>query len=508
VAVVSIWPSVALAQGEPQPAEPPVPSPPSSSSSPAPPAPASPPTAPAVGPAPAAATSAAPASDAALRGEVDELREEVRALRTQVESAHATPAPVAPERAAVVPPPPVQHPLGYEPFWPWVIPADGLSVGGYLQSQYEAHQDSQDQLAPGGALLNKNRFSIRRARVALVGDWEYVALALELDANTTSGPQVDLRKAEASLQYRPDRSKPPIVMATLGQFDTPFGYELVESPRTRWFMERSQVSQGFWPGEPDLGLRLAGALGFFRWTIAALNGEPLGEKSPYALQDPNNAKDVVFRFGFDSNPRSDLQLAGGVSALRGTGFHPGTDATKAGLQWQDLNDNGLVESNELVPIPATVAKPSQNFQRWAAGADLRLNFRSPLGVTKVYGEFLLGSNMDRNVYFADPILAAVDQRELGFYAGVIQELGPYAVAGFRYDLYDPNSNLFDKRQGLLVPYSEAVKTASPLVGLALPDRARLVFQYDFVHNALARTAQGVPTDLKANVWTVRLQVQL
>jgi hypothetical protein len=297
-------------------------------------------------------------------------------------------------------------------------------------------------------------------------------------------------------------------MATIGQFDTPFGYELVESPRTRWFMERSQSSQGFWPGEPDLGFRLAGALAFFRWTISAVNGEPLGEKSPYALQDPNASKDVIFRFGFDTLPRADLQIAGGVSALRGTGFDPGQDATKPGLQWQDQNDNGIVDPGEIMAASPAVARPSQNFQRWAAGADLRLNYRSALGVTKVYGEFLLGSNMDRNVYFADPIKTAIDQRELGYYVALLQDLGSYAVVGFRYDVYDPNSNLFDKRQGLLVPYSEAVKTASPLVGLTLPDRARLVFQYDVVRNALARTAQGVPTDLKANVWTLRLQVQL
>jgi hypothetical protein len=506
MALVSIWPSVSAAQGEPPPAEPSVSPPSSSSASPSPPPALPGPAAPQTAPAPA--TTAAPSSDATLRVEVEALREEVRALRTQVETAHPLPAPAVPDKTPTVPPPPGARPLGYEPFWPWVMPADGLSLGGYLQSQYESHQDSQDQLAPGGAPLNKNRFLIRRARVSLVGDWEYAAIAVELDANTTSGPQVDLRKAEASLQYRPDRTKPPIVMATLGQFDTPFGYELVESPRTRWFMERSQISQGFWPGEPDLGLRLAGALGFFRWTISAVNGEPLGEKSPYALEDPNSAKDVIFRFGFDSLPRSDLELAGGVSALRGTGFHPGNDATKTTLQWQDLDDNGLVGANELVPLPGNVARASQNFQRWAAGADLRLSYRSPLGVTKVYGEFVLGSNMDRNVYFADPIQASVDQRELGFYAGVLQELGPYAVAGFRYDYYDPNSNIFDKRQGLLVPFSEAVKTASPLIGLTLPDRARLVFQYDIVRNALARTAQGVPTDLKSNVWTLRLQVQL
>ena len=389
-----------------------------------------------------------------------------------------------------------------------MIPPKGISLGGYLQSQYESHQDSQDQLQQGGAPLNKDRFLVRRARVSLLGEWEYAALAVELDANTTNGPQVDLRKAEASLQYRPDRAKPPVLMATLGQFDTPFGYELVESPRTRWFMERSQASLAFWPAEPDLGVRLAGALAFFRWTIAAVNGEPLGEKSPYVAQDPNAAKDVIFRFGFDATPRDELQIAGGVTALRGRGFHPGTDATKSSLQWQDLDNNGLVGNAELTAIPGNVATPSQNFDRWAAGADLRVNFRSPLGVTKVYGEFVLGSNMDRGLYVADPIVTNVDQRELGFYVGATQEIGPYGIVGFRYDDYDPNANATDSRGGLLLPASEAIKTYSSLVGATLPDRARLVFQYDIVRNALARTAQGVPTDLKSNVWTVRLQVQL
>jgi hypothetical protein len=273
-------------------------------------------------------------------------------------------------------------------------------------------------------------------------------------------------------------------------------------------MERSQASLAFWPGEPDLGVRLAGALGFFRWTIAAVNGEPLGEATSYVLQDPNNAKDVIFRFGADSSPRSDFQIAGDVTALRGTGFHPGTDATKSGLQWTDANDNGLIDSSELTPIPAQDATPSQNFQRWAVGADLRLNYRWALGITKAYGEFVLGSNMDRGLYVADPVITGIDQRELGYVVGVTQEILDYGVVGIRYDYYDPNSNAFDNRLGRLIPLSSAIKTVSPLVGLVLPDRARLLFQYDVVHNNLARNAVGVPTNLPSNTWTVRLQVQL
>ena len=253
-------------------------------------------------------TPASPQSDAAssapAASDIASLREEVKALRADLDDVRASrPAdPVAP--AAVAP-----RPLGYESFWPWIIPPEGLSVAGYVQSQYETHQDSQDQLSQSGTTLNKDRFSIRRARVTLTGEWQYAAVALELDANTTNGPQVDLRKAEASLQYRPDRKLPPLLMATLGLFDAPFGYELDESPRTRFFMERSVASQACFPAEPDLGLRLTGALGFFRWTIAGQNGEPRNESSPYVLQDPNSANDVFFRFGIDTHPMSDLHFA-------------------------------------------------------------------------------------------------------------------------------------------------------------------------------------------------------
>jgi Phosphate-selective porin O and P len=451
----------------------------------------------------ASAIASADEPAAAPGSSVDALREEVRALRAEVESARK-PAP-AEEKPPEAPPP---RPLGYEGFWPWAVPAEGIHLGGYLQSQFETHQDSQDQLNQGGAVLNRDRVSIRRARVNLTGEWQYAAIALELDANTTNGPQVDLRKAEASLQYRPDRSKPAVLMATVGQFDTPFGYELVESPRTRWFLERSSLSRAFWPGEPDLGFRFAGALGFFRWTIATINGEPLGESTPYSLQDPNAAKDVVVRLGVDVPAREDVQIAGGISAIRGKGFHAGTDATKSSVTWSDINGDGVIEPIELQPIIGRAATPSQSFDRWAVGADLRLNIHSWLGTTKIYGEFVVAENMDRALYPADPVSTGLDQRELGFYAGILQEITPYGVIGFRYDYYDPNSDVLDNRRGRLLPFSAAVTTYAPLIGVAIPDRARLLVEYDIIKDAFARDPTGVPADLKNNTWTLRLQVQL
>lgn len=452
---------------------------------------------------PEAPPTAAPAP--ATAADVAALRAEVQALRASVEQAHAGAAP-SPDAG----PEPVK-PIGAEGYWPWVLPPEGVAYRAYFQGQYESHQDSQDQLAQGGGLLNKDRFSLRRARVQLTGEWQYAALAFELDANTTNGPQVDPRKAEMSLQYRPDRKLPPIVMATLGLFDVPFGYELVESPGTRFFMERSQSSLAFFPTEPDLGVRFAGALSFFRWTIAAVNGNPMG--TTYALQDPLKAKDVVFRFGIDTHPLHNLQFAADVSSLRGSGFHAGTSATSATLQYKDVNENGIAEPYDIVPVPGTTATPSSSFQHWAFGVDLRASYRTWLGDTKVYGELTVAQNLDRGLYIADPTVTGVDTRELGAYVGVEQEVTKWAVVGLRYDYYNPNFDVADKRLGKLLPFSEAITTWSPLFALVLPDRtlpdrARLVLQYDAITNAFARSAVGVPANLPDNVFTMRLQVRL
>jgi hypothetical protein len=438
---------------------------------------------------------------AALRQEVEQLRKEVAAQKAFEPSPPVAKAPATPNSKS-------PKPLGYEEYWPWVLPPEGLSVAGYVQGQYETHQDAEDQLSASGSTLNKDRFSIRRARLSATGEWEYAAVTLQLDANTTNGPQVDLRKAEASLQYRPDRTRPPLIMATMGLFDIPFGYENVEAEHTRFFMEPSTAWQALFPGKADLGVRLAGAVGFFRYTLAIQNGEPLGESSSYVEQDPNSGKDVVARFGFDTTPRPNVQLAGGFSGLTGEGFHAGTLGSGSSLQWHDVNGDGAVQANELVGVAAQSATASQNFNRWAVGADLRTSIRWWPGVAKLSAELVIAQNLDRGLYVADPVLTGLDQRELGFVIAAQQEVTRWGIVGVKFDTYDPNSNLFDKRGGSLIPYSEAIRTVSPMVGLVLPDRARFVVQYDFIHNAYARNALGVPTTLADNILTLRLQVQL
>jgi hypothetical protein len=386
----------------------------------------------------------------------------------------------------------------------------GLRIGGYLQTQFESNQLSENQLQQGGAPLNQDRFSLRRGRLRLDRGWEYANATLELDANTTRGMSVGIRRAEGSVLYRGDNGEalPPLVMLSLGVTDIPFGFELLESSRVRPFMERSLGSLALFPTEMDVGAKLSGAVSFLRYAFAITNGEPVDNLPGRFPRDPNAQKDYSGRVGVETQPVQGLSISGGTSFYQGTGFHPGTDATKPSFTWVDTNEDRTIQASELQAVPGTAAQPSANFKRWAYALDLELVLSTGLGSTRLNAEGFLASNLDRSYLIADPVLSGLDVREAGGYVALVQDVTKWGQVGFRASFYDPNADFAQSVRGRQVPTSLGVRTLSPLVALVLKDRARLSFQYDFVHDYLAKDAQGVPTDAKNNQLTLRLQVEL
>jgi hypothetical protein len=178
------------------------------------------------------------------------------------------------------------------------------------------------------------------------------------------------------------------------------------------------------------------------------------------------------------------------------------------VSWVDLNGDGQIQPNELMGVPGSAATPSQTFTHWAVGVDLVLRLRTWLGWSMLYGEATVATNLDRGLFVADPVGTGVDVRELGFYVALVQEVTRYGLVGFRFDYYDPNADFLQSTAGKLLPVSRALQTFSPLVGVQLPDRARLSFEYAAVRNLLGLDTKGVPTSLAMNHFAVRLQVQL
>jgi len=415
-------------------------------------------------------------------------------------------------------------------------------VSGYVHMDWVAfRQSSQDEVSQDGDPLNEERFVLRRARIRVERDEGLFHGAFEIDGNTIAGPQLRPINAEASFKWparRPyarapwalepagsrntsvdgpdpksstDRAEPPSpydpwFMVTAGLFRTPFGFEVQESERQRPWLERATVSNALFPQSFDLGLRVVGGFAFVRYALGLMNGDPIGERT-FPGRDPNRSKDLVFRIGGATRVTERAWIEAGFSALTGRGFSRGQPATKDVIQWQDANDDGVVDPAELEMIPGAPATPSQSFKRFALGADLRAGVVLPvLGELGARFEIVRAQNLDRGLMVSDPIAATRDLRQLGFYVGVWQELTRWAMIAVRYDRYNPDADAREQTPFAIVPRDPSLSTWSfSATGRAGP--ARLVAQYDRRTNALGRTPSGAPTTLADDSFTLRAEVR-
>jgi hypothetical protein len=379
--------------------------------------------------------------------------------------------------------------------------ASEARLAGYAQVDYLRLQRSLDELGDGGReALNEDRFTVRHARFRLDRDWDYVGLTAitELFGNEPGIRPVAF-DLHAGLPGLRDASE-PLVQVQAGLIRVPFGYEnYQESDPERFFGERTLFAYGLVPGRYDLGAALSGHILGVDWVVAAQNGEPL-EAGDFSYQDPNAAKDFAGR----------VRISGEV--LYGTGFSPGTPPSKDTFEWRDLNEDGRVLASELIPIPGSAGRASQNFNRWGLGADLQLWTDIPrLGELFVYGEVALAVNLDRAIAVADPVLLGRDQRSLGFYIAAVQELTKHASLGVRFEQYDPNADALELFDGMTVVTRRRFRTLTSGVAGHLPlgggVRGKILAEYEAQRNSLGRDNQGRPAQLDNDTLRIRMELR-
>ncbi len=166
---------------------------------------------------------------------------------------------------------------------------------------------------------------------------------------------------------------------------------------------------------------------------------------------------------------------------------------------------------ELLPIPGSAGRASENFKRWGLSGDLQLWSAIPrLGRLTLYGEVMLTSNMDRGVAIADPVALGRAQRSLGGYAALTQELTELATIGVRYDHYVPNLDVLEPYDGTTVATRREFQTVSAGASLNFRQgervRSRLLFEYQHQRNELGRDASGRPDHLDNDTFRVRAEL--
>jgi hypothetical protein len=364
---------------------------------------------------------------------------------------------------------------------------------------------SQDELSPAtDAPLNQTTMTVRRGFFRVSGKKDDFHTLLELDASSVNGPNARLLEAIAGWA-------PPggLVDAQAGLMLIPFGAAVPTNARYRVFMEQPTFLRAFFPGDNDAGTQVKGGYGLVRWSLAAMNGAPVKD-AQWKGADPSSSYDVIGRVGAELAVPSVAgrpHFTAGVSALAGSSLHPGTPPTKDQLTWVDENMDGIVQPTEIQVIPGSPGEPSQPFKHRAVGADARVEWCLQwAGHGEAFFEGALATNLDRGVYYADPIAVSRDLRELGYMVGVVQHVGPHALAGVRYDYYDADRDAADQL-GVTLVGTHRVFSTWAFLAAAQHGTARLSFEYDRSRNPLGRADNGTPATRADDRVVLRAQAE-
>ncbi|MEO8703189.1 MAG: hypothetical protein ABI867_24295 [Kofleriaceae bacterium] len=382
-----------------------------------------------------------------------------------------------------------------------------LDFTGYVQVDSIAWSDeSIDELDPATSEpLNEQRFLIRRGRLRAEARREAVFGALEIDANTINGATARILGAQVGWSYvRPGTL--PLVTVSAGLFKIPFGVEVPASERDKAFLEAPAFARALFPGNYDAGVMAQGAYGVARWSVAMMNGSPVAD-AQWRGADPAASYDFVARGGAVVEGPRKLRVEAGVSAITGTGLHPGTPATKDEIEWVDENMNGIIDNTtELRVIPGSPGTPSETFSRDAIGIDAQLHWCfCVVGNGTAFFEGVLATNLDRGVLYADPVTSGRDLRQAGFAAGVVQDFGRFVTAGVRYDRYNADRDAFEQ-QGIDVIGVARLFSTLGIMASAHWQGGRVLVQYDHQRNPFGRDDTGAPATRSSDRITLRAQV--
>lgn len=441
--------------------------------------------------------------------------QEVAALRTELADLRARLGAVERAAAAAVPPPSRQRGRAEDEEDRKNSPqltSHGitLTLSGFVHADFLARiPGAEPDVNPStGQPTNELRFLIKRARLRIDVRKGILSGGLEFDGNTANGATARIQSAEVALRWAPkELDALPYLMATVGLFKIPFGYEVrLQSDKERLFLERSQIARALFPGEYDLGVKVQGGYKWIRYNVGLMNGAPAGEKQ-FSLRDPTRSKDFVGRVGFDSPQLGRVSFVIGFSGLYGQGFHAGTTASDGVLGWVDTNGNGMIDGGEIVQRGAHVATPPGTFNRWAVGGDLRLLANLPrVGQLMIYAELVKGTNLDRSLVVADPIAAGRDLDELGYYIAATQELTSWAMVGVRWDEYLPDRGMPTVAGSTATPMPYRFSTFAVTAAARYARYARLAFEYDYNRTALRDPGTGVSNTKVDHLLGVRAEL--
>lgn len=373
-------------------------------------------------------------------------------------------------------------------------PQGGFKLSGYIQTQFQWGEE-EASLKVGAANENGqepfSRFGIRRGRLKFTYSHPIASAVFQLDI-TEKG--VGVKDAYLNI------SEPWLGIFSIrtGIFDRPFGFEISHSSSSRESPERSTIFQTLFPEERDLGAMLVikGPSGS-PWNIVELRGGLFAGNG--IKQDNDSRNDFIGQLVLNKSYEA-FSFGAGISYYHGS-VYQGTDKVYT-------MQNGGFESD------INEANARRYAKRQYFGFDARISVKSVLGTTTLRGEYIFGTQPGTDKSSKSPNSAALPAGDTyirpfgGGYAVLAHDIArtPLSVL-VKYDWYDPNTQVAGIGIGSNNTGIADVKRSALGFGAAwhIMKNLKLTAYYDLVRNETSANLQGMGSDLKDNMFTLRLQ---
>ena len=383
-----------------------------------------------------------------------------------------------------------------------------FKVTGYIQANFQKADSMGIKSFAGGdfGAIQKNRFAVRRGRIKFnyAGTLSNYVLQLEATEKGVAIKDAYVNFTEPWLQA---------VSVTGGVFNRPFGFEVPYSSSSLESPERARYNQTLFPGEEDLGAMLtfqmpkASPWNFIKIDAGYFAGNGINPEF-------DNKKDFIGHIGITkATPSENIKYGLGVSYYNGGVYQSSVNyyTTKTGT-------DGI---KTFVLDPSKTAKGAFS-KRQYTGFDAQLSLESPVGITTLRGEYIMGVQPGQSGSSASPTsnftTTSPDTyvRNLsGGYFVFVQSFKrtPLSLI-IKYDYYDPNTDVKGDEIGVASTDAGTKKTnATDLkytttgFGLlyAVSANVKLTLYYDKVKNETSKNLANFSKDLTDNVITFRMQ---
>lgn len=386
---------------------------------------------------------------------------------------------------------------------------NGITITGFMEPEFQVGQSKGEASFAGGNFnaTSNNRFLIRRGRLRTI--YNVISKDSFPVLDMVFEPEITQRGVSLNeINGRLYENRWHLFSVSAGMLVRPFGNEVTYPTRKYESPERGRMSQTLMRGEVDLGMALNfepkaknHPLRYIKASVGIFNGQGLTAPGEY-----DSFKDIIARVALLPLPVSkQFTISGGVSVLNG-----GIEENNRFI-YHTVVQNGKHQNQ----VDSSLDNIGKKAPRRYYGADLQLKYNYGKGAaTELRFEYWKGTQSASGSSSETPVALLTEPYYIRHFNGMflyfIQTLTPKHQIVFKYDTYDPNSDVKGGEIGAAGANLGAADIKYNTLGMGYHyywnNNIRLTFWYDVVHNE-STLLNGYTSDVKDNVFTCRLQLR-